>query len=65
MRQTRLRLLIGDAISTAGSMREAVEADVSEVRDRTACADEIDRLQSAAHRMLALLEVIEEAASTN
>lgn len=42
-----------------------METEVVGPPDRNACTEEIDRLQSAAHRMLELLDGIEEGADAN
>jgi hypothetical protein len=53
---TRLRLLLANVVSDAGSMRDVVTTEVRESNDVAYLLREVERLQNAAHRIVAFLD---------
>ena len=53
---TKLRLVLADVISNSGSIRDLVEAEISEENDWEYLRREVEKMQSAAHRVIAFLD---------
>lgn len=53
---TQLRYSLANIITDAGSMREIVASAMSDAADRAYVESEVDRLQAAAHRIIAFLD---------